>query len=181
MVHSPLNKKKDIYNTAIVYAQNSLNRLKVYNAEYENRTAFLTNHKLAFNEKFVYALACLIFFFIGAPLGAIIRRGGFGFPTIISVLLFLIFYVIITLGERLALQDKTSAFIGTWLAVFIFLPLEIYIFYKAATDSAIFNWDYYKDNINKFFAKYTPNFLRPKYLKRRMRKLVKDENPNHNK
>lgn len=176
-----INKKKDIYNTAIIYAQNSLNRLKVYKAEYENKTAFLINHKIALNEKYVYALACLIFFFIGAPLGAIIRKGGFGLPTIISVVLFLVFYIIITFGQRVAIQGKVSAFVGTWFAVFIFVPFEIYIFYKAITDSAIFNWDYYKDRLNKIFRKIFPKFLRPRYLRRKMRNRRKNENINNNK
>lgn len=176
-----INKKKDYYNTAIVYAQNSLNRLKVFKAEYENQRAFFVNHQIALNQKYVYALACLIFFFIGAPLGAIIRKGGFGLPTIISVVLFLIFYIIITLGQRFAIQGKVSAFMGVWSAVFIFIPFEIYIFYKALTDSAIFNWDYYKDRLNNLFNKILPKFLRPRYLRRRVRKRLKNANINHNK
>ena len=165
---SDLAFKKDVYNLAKRYAENSFNRLVVYQAEMENRRMYLVQLQNAFNEKFIYALACIIFFFIGAPLGAIIRKGGFGLPTIISVLLFLLFYIMLTIGERFAVQGKMTSFWGTWTVIFVYLPFEIYVFYKAATDSAIFNWDYYKDSINRI-RKRINSFFRIRLRRRQKR------------
>ncbi len=166
-----LASKKNVYNIAKRYAENSLNRLLVYQSDIENRRMFLVQLQNAYNEKFIYALACIIFFFIGAPLGAIIRKGGFGLPTIISVLLFLLFYIILTIGERAAVQGKMTSFWGTWTVIFLYLPFEVYVFYKAATDSAIFNWDYYKDKLNKILKRIN-SFLRHR---RRRRKIERSE------
>jgi lipopolysaccharide export system permease protein len=168
----PLTTQKNIIKTALTNAKNLSNRVQIFQAEYKARKDWLVQHKIAFHKKFVFSLACFLFFFIGAPLGAIIRKGGFGLPTIISVILFLIFYVLVTLGEKIARDGSISAFWGIWFPVFIYLPFEIYIFYKASTDSAIFNWDYIIEIIKKYTKKYTPNFLLPpRYRKIRQRQI----------
>ena len=173
VLHAQSKKnKKNIYSSALNNAENLSNRLNIFVAEYESRKLWLVNHQIAYHKKYVFAFACFIFFFIGAPLGTIIRKGGFGLPTIISVVLFLIFYIIIVLGERSARAGNTSSFIGVWLAVFIFVPLEIYLFYKAATDAVIVNYDYYVEIITKFIRKFTPNFLRRRQFRKIRKKKV---------
>jgi len=170
----PVVVQKEIVKNAASYAENSYNRLNVFMQEYESRREWLAEHKIAKNKKFVFAFACFIFFFIGAPLGTIIRKGGFGLPTIISVLLVLVFYVILTLGEKFARDGNLSAFNGIWLPVYIFLPFEIYLFYKASRDAVVINYDYYREIIEKFFRAITPNFLRRRQYRKLKEKAVKN-------
>ncbi len=162
-----IKRQKEIYKSALKNAENLSNRLSVFQAEYDSRKIWLVDHKIALNKKYVFALACFIFFFIGAPLGTIIRKGGFGLPTIISIILFLIFYIIMTFGEKFARDGSASAFFGIWLAVFIFVPFEIFLFYKASTDSVIVNYDYYVEVITKFIRKITPGFMRRRKFRKR--------------
>ncbi|MBN2893369.1 MAG: LptF/LptG family permease [Bacteroidales bacterium] len=172
-----LHNQKELMKMSMTNAENLYNRINVFQAEFNSRREWLVEHKIAIHKKFVFALACFIFFFIGAPLGSIIRKGGFGLPTIISVILFLIFYVILTFGEKFARDGVMSAFVGIWMPILIFIPFEIYLFYKATTDSVILNYDYYRDVLDKFFKKFTPNFLRKKQY-RTIRKKIKNRRRN---
>ncbi len=171
-----LHDQKEITKIAQNFAENLYNRVNVFKAEADSRRDWLVQHKIAFHKKFVFSIACLLFFFIGAPLGAIIRKGGFGLPTIVSVTLILVFYVILTLGEKIARDGGMSPFVGIWLAVFIFVPFEIYLFYKAATDAVIVNYDYYADKVKTFVRKITPNFMRQRQY-RKIRKKLKNTKP----
>ncbi len=157
-----LHTQKEIMKIALANANTLMNRLDIFKAEYNSRRTWLTEHKIAFHKKIVFALACLIFMFIGAPLGSIIRKGGFGLPTIVSTILFMVFYVVLTFGEKFARDGVISAFFGVWFPIFLFLPFEIYLFYKASTDSVILNYDYYKDSIDKIIKKVLPFISRKK-------------------
>ena len=101
------------------------------------------------HRKFTLSFACLVFFFIGAPLGAIIRKGGLGVPIIISVLFFLTYYMITITGEKFAREDMISAFSGMWISSFILIPLGIFLTYKAARDSVILNIETYFNFLKK--------------------------------
>ncbi|MDE5645469.1 MAG: LptF/LptG family permease, partial [Muribaculaceae bacterium] len=94
---------------------------------------------------FTLSVACIIFLFIGAPLGAIIRKGGLGTPLVISVLLFLVYYIIDNTGYKLARDGHWVVWPGMWLSTFILLPLGIFVTYKAMNDSSVFNADLYKE------------------------------------
>lgn len=100
-------------------------------------------HMIEFYRRFTLSLSCLIFFFIGAPLGAIIRKGGLGTPLVISVLLFIFYYIIDNFGYRQARDGKIPVFEGVWLSSIILLPLGIFVTYKAVKDSTVFNADSY--------------------------------------
>lgn len=169
-----LHNQKELTKIAKSNAENLYNRLMVFQAEFNSRRQWLVEHKIAMHKKFVFALACFIFFFIGAPLGTIIRKGGFGLPTIISVILFLIFYIILTFGEKFARDGVMSAFAGIWLPIFVFFPFEIYLFYKAATDSVILNYDYYRDVFDKIYKKIKPNFIKKRQY-RKTREIAKNK------
>ncbi len=106
--------------------------------DYELRT-----HKIEAINKFVVALSCLVFFFIGAPLGAIIRKGGLGVPIIVSVLVFIIFYILDNSGYRMARSGMWSVWFGKSLATAVLAPTAAFITYKANNDSAVFNLDSY--------------------------------------
>jgi lipopolysaccharide export system permease protein len=107
------------------------------------KQARLRRYQIEIHRKYTYSLLCLIFFFIGAPLGAIIRKGGLGMPVIVSVLLFLIYYVISMIGEKFARESLIPPFAGMWISTFILVPVSVWLTYKAANDSVILNIETY--------------------------------------
>ena len=100
---------------------------------------YIRRHKIELHRKFTLAFACLVFFFIGAPLGAITRKGGLGMPVVISVVMFIIYYIIDNTGYKMAREALWPCWAGMWLSSMILLPIGIFLTYKAATDSALFN------------------------------------------
>jgi len=105
----------------------------------EDYQRYMRKHAIELHRKFTLAFACLIFFFIGAPLGAIIRKGGLGAPVVISVVLFIIYYIIDNAGYKMAREALWPVWQGMWLSSFVLLPIGIFLTYKAATDSGLFN------------------------------------------
>lgn len=105
---------------------------------------YLRRHEIELHRKFTLSFACLIFFFIGAPLGAIIRKGGFGMPAVISVLMFIVYYIIDNTGYKMAREGIWEVWQGMWLSSAILLPVGIFLTYKAAVDATLFNADSYK-------------------------------------
>lgn len=103
----------------------------------------IKRYEVEWNKKLTMSFACLVFFFIGAPLGAIIRKGGLGTPAIISIFFFVIYYVISMSGQKMVEEDVVGTFAGMWAASYILLPIGIFLTYKATTDSVIMNIDTY--------------------------------------
>jgi len=103
----------------------------------------LRKYENEWHKKFTLSIACLIFFFIGAPLGAIIRKGGLGMPIVISVLFFVVYYVLSLTGEKMAKEGLADSVTGMWAATLILFPLGMFLTYKATTDSAIMNTETY--------------------------------------
>jgi lipopolysaccharide export system permease protein len=117
----------------------------------------LKKYEVEWNKKLTMSFACLVFFFIGAPLGAIIRKGGLGTPAVISIFFFVIYYVISLSGQKLVEENIIGTFAGMWAASYILLPIGIFLTYKATTDSVIMNIDTYllffkkiKDSVYRF-------------------------------
>ncbi|MDR2384414.1 MAG: LptF/LptG family permease [Tannerella sp.] len=110
-------------------------------------------HHTEMHRKFTLSFACLIFFFIGAPLGAIIRKGGLGTPAVISVLLFIFYYIIDNIGYKMARDGVWLPWEGMWLSSAILLPLGIFLTYKAVNDSVILNSETYLDAVKRFLGK----------------------------
>ena len=100
---------------------------------------YIRRHEIELHRKFTLAFACLVFFFIGAPLGAITRKGGLGMPVVISVVMFIIYYIIDNTGYKMAREALWPCWAGMWLSSMVLLPIGIFLTYKAATDSALFN------------------------------------------
>ena len=100
---------------------------------------YIRKHQIELYRKFTLAFACLIFFFIGAPLGAIIRKGGLGAPVVISVVMFIVYYIIDNTGYKMAREALWPCWAGMWLSSFVLLPIGVFLTYKAATDSPLFN------------------------------------------
>ena len=102
---------------------------------------YIRKHEIELYRKFTLAFACLIFFFIGAPLGAITRKGGLGAPVVISVVMFLVYYIIDNTGYKMAREALWPCWAGMWLSTLVLIPIGVFLTYKATTDSAIFNPD----------------------------------------
>ena len=134
------------------YLTGAIRRVQTIKQEYEFRSfvmeedrATIRRHGIEMHRKFTLSFACLVFFFIGAPLGAIIRKGGIGTPLVISVLLFIFYYIIDNTGFKFARDGKTAVWEGVWLSSFVLLPLGVFLTYKAMRDSAVLNGDAYKN------------------------------------
>lgn len=115
----------------------------------------LRRHEIELLKKYTLSVACLIMFFIVAPLGAIIRKGGIGTPLVISVLLFLVYYIIDNTGYKMARDGRWIVWIGMWLSTAILAPLGIYVTYKAMNDSSVFDKDLYISLLKKIFGTRT--------------------------
>jgi lipopolysaccharide export system permease protein len=109
----------------------------------------MRQHHTEMHLKFAQSFACLIFFFIGAPLGAIIRKGGLGLPTVISVALFICYHILSNIGLKMTVSGIWQPWQGMWLSSAVLLPLGIFLTYKATTDSAILNVDSYLERLKK--------------------------------
>lgn len=115
----------------------------------------LRRHLIEWHKKFSLSFACLVFFFIGAPLGAIIRKGGLGMPVVISVFLYIFYYIIDNIGFKMARDGIWEAWQGIWLSSAVLTPLGIFLTYKAINDSVILNADTYINAIKNLFGKHT--------------------------
>lgn len=141
----PGEKKQEAVSIAMNDVQVALNDME-FKAEYSdilNRED--RNHQMEAINKVTLSLSCLIFFFIGAPLGAIIRKGGLGVPVIISVLVFIIFYILDNTGMKMARDDNWTVWFGKLLGTAVLSPIAIFFTYKANNDSVVFNVDLYKN------------------------------------
>lgn len=125
----------------------------------EEHRFIIRRHEIELQKKFTLSLACLIFFFIGAPLGAIIRKGGLGTPIVISVLLFIVYYIIDNMGYKLAREGRWQVWQGIWLSSAVLLPLGIFLTHKAVNDSAVFNPDAYRNFFRRLLGLHQTRHL----------------------
>lgn len=118
------------------------------------RIKAINSHWIAYYDKFVIAYACLLMFFIGAPLGAIIRKGGLGLPIVFAVLIFITFHFINTFGKKLAQENGITPFLGSWMSSFVLTPLAVFLTYRATNDMNVtINWDPLVKPAQKIFNK----------------------------
>ncbi len=120
------------------------------NSNLETRQEIITKHEVVWHQKFKLSIACFLFFFIGAPLGAIIRKGGLGLPVVVSVLFFVLYHVISMMGEKAVKTGEINVVIGLWLSTLIVLPLGLFLTYKATTDAQLMD----TESWNKIFKKF---------------------------
>lgn len=134
---------EDVLEKALEYARDVHQKTQNDQMYYLAQAESVRKHKIEWHKKFTLAFACFIFFFIGAPLGAIIRKGGLGMPLVVSVFLFIMYYIISMMGERSATEAVLTPVVGTWLSSFILLILGIFLTYKSVTDSELLNPESY--------------------------------------
>ncbi len=124
-------------------------KLLTYKSSFNANNIAIRYSKIEWQRKFSMSLSCLVLFLIGAPLGAIIRKGGLGMPLVVAIIFFLIFHLLMIFGEKFINQDVLTPFIGMWLPVITLLPVGLFLTYKAMHDSQLFNTSFYQ----QFFKK----------------------------
>lgn len=147
--NAPYRSAKTIASSMKARISSLLNDAQYNAIIIQDNESYYNRHAIELHRKFTLSFACLIFFFIGAPLGAIIRKGGLGMPVVVSVLMFIVYYIIDTMGVKFARESVIDVWQGMWLSSFVLLPIGIFLTYKAATDSALFNKDGYKLFFNR--------------------------------
>ncbi|SEL59103.1 LptF/LptG family permease [Parapedobacter koreensis] len=146
----------DKRNMAINSAMNQVRYIKdVLNIKANEDTFYRDKdirYNIEFQRKFTLAVSCLLLFCIGAPLGAIIRKGGLGLPVVMAIIFFLIYHIISTVSEKSAKEGNIDTFWGMWMAIFVLSPLAAFLAYKAATDSALFDIEQYRLKAEKMLS-----------------------------
>ena len=145
-----------VVDRALSLVRSNKENSNLFHEEIRQRNRSLARYKIEFHRKFTLSIACVVLFLIGAPMGAIIRKGGFGLPVVVSVLFFVVFHVISITGEKFVREGVLEAHIGMWIAPMVLLPIGILLTYKASTDSSVMDMDSYLrrfDKVKKLFFK----------------------------
>lgn len=153
---SPLAQKKleaEVLAIALNNLNSSLQSVDAKKTEYVYKRKQLNKYEIALHEKYALAVACIILFFVGAPLGAIIRKGGMGLPMVIAIVLFLTYHFIGIFAKNSAEDGTIHPFLATWLSTMILFPLSIWLTYRATTDQGIIDMDSFFDRIKNTFTK----------------------------
>jgi lipopolysaccharide export system permease protein len=149
--------QSEILNNAINNVTSTIFSIDGSKVDLEFKKKIINSHKISLYEKFVVSFSCLLMFFIGAPLGAIIRKGGLGLPIVFAVLIFIIFHFINTFGKKVAEENGITPFLGTWMSTIVLMPLAILLTYRATNDMTVsINLDFITNPIQKFFKKIIP-------------------------
>lgn len=146
-------KRAEIISNALSKSEMTRSEIVSRNYETTNKERIMRRHAIEWHRKYTLSLACIIFFFIGAPLGAIIRKGGLGMPVVISVFLFLFYHIIDNTNYKMARDGVIPIIQGTWTSSVVLLGLGIFFTYKAINDSTILNADTYVNFIKRLFGK----------------------------
>lgn len=146
----------DAQRSAISYAQQQV-RTRTTDLDFKQMMTsdgdrIIRQHEIEWFSKISLALTCLVFFFIGAPLGAIIRKGGLGLPVLISVIVFIVFYILDNTGQTMAKKEMWTLWFGLGLAPTVLIPMAIFFTYKATNDSVVFNVEVYTDLLRRFLG-----------------------------
>ncbi|MBI3519532.1 MAG: LptF/LptG family permease [Bacteroidetes bacterium] len=160
---------KDEFNRSVANAQNLVRSSSSYvdsiNEEVYGESINKLDYLIGWHKKINISFACIVLFFVGASLGAIIRKGGMGLPVVVAVMFFLLYYVVDIIYKDLVMEGVYTVIFGTWFPLILFLPLAVFLTYKAAKDSALFDMSSYTDPIKKLFKRTSkPNHANPSTL-----------------
>lgn len=139
----PDSARQAVYNQAVNQLSSLKNTFQFTGADWENKKTEIRYSNLEWHRKFSFSLACIVLFFIGAPLGSIIRKGGLGMPLVVAIIFFILFHLLTIFGEKFAKENVVSEFFGMWMAVMILIPVGAFLTYKAMHDSQLFNKEFY--------------------------------------
>ena len=151
-----LRDKARIWNQARTLAKSSRNMFSFDESAAKEALNQLYRSKVEWHKKISLPVSIMIFFLIGAPLGAIIRKGGLGLPVVVSIIFFVIYYIISLSGEKLAKEGSWEAVYGIWLSTFILTPIAVYLTYKATNDSALLDTDWYAGRLKALNERMRP-------------------------
>jgi lipopolysaccharide export system permease protein len=150
------SKISTITNLANGTVENTMFSIESSQIEMKAKQKNINNHWIALYDKFVIAFACILMFFIGAPLGAIIRKGGLGLPIVFAILIFIIFHFVNTFGKKVAQEGGIPTFMGMWMSSFILTPLALLLTYRATNDNGLINFDSITHSIQLFLRRILP-------------------------
>lgn len=156
--------EKSLINQALAKAKRNRQEYEFKALTMKDEKKLVRRHAIELMKKYTLSMACLVFFFIGAPLGAIIRKGGLGMPLVISVFLFIFYYIIDNTGYKMARDGHLEVWEGIWLSTFVLLPLGIFFTYKAVNDSAVFNRDAYVNFFRRILGRVETRHLEVKEM-----------------
>lgn len=146
--------KQSVVSAALNNARTVKSVVDYVTVDVQDLKKLVTRYTIEWHKKYTLSVACFIMFFIGAPLGSIIRKGGFGTPVVISVLLYIIFHIISITGEKMAKSGTATPASGMWLAIMVLLPLGLFLTYQAANDSGLFDKSAYVRSWNTLRKKW---------------------------
>jgi lipopolysaccharide export system permease protein len=146
----------DILNLANSNLESIKYSIETSNTEFKTKQININGHLMALYDKFVIAFACFLMFFIGAPLGAIIRKGGLGLPVVFAMLIFISFHFANTFGKKLAEEGSLTPFLGSWMSSLVLTPLALLLTYRATNDIGLINMDVILAPIQQFIKKIVP-------------------------
>lgn len=149
-----IEQKRDVLKVALSTVENLSSSIESSKNDFEYKQKNISSHWIALYEKFAIAFACILMFFLGAPLGSIIRKGGLGLPIVFAVTIFIVYHFVNTFGKRVAQEDGMPAFLGAWISTLILLPLAILLTYRAINDiGGMINFDAISLAFQKLFQK----------------------------
>lgn len=148
------NQKNQVMDKALNSARNIRNNVEYERNDLADRDILIRKHEVEWHLKFTLSFACLVLFFIGAPFGAIIRKGGLGLPLVISVVFFVIYHVISMTGKKSVIAGGMDPILGMWLSSIVLLPLGIILTYKATNDSPLLDVDVWRIKLTRFMARF---------------------------
>lgn len=149
LADNTLNDRSKIIEYALKAARNLKESVVFFKTEKQSKELLITKHEVVWHQKFILSIACLLFFFVGAPLGAIIRKGGLGMPVVMSVFIFVIYHVISMTAEKAVKTGEMNVILGVWLSTIVILPLGLFLTWKATTDAPLLDTESWK----QFFEK----------------------------
>tara|TARA_B100000401_G_C52808958_1_gene722618 strand:- start:1750 stop:3216 length:1467 start_codon:yes stop_codon:yes gene_type:complete len=147
------NQRKMNVKKAIRRADQVINHINIEIQKERSTENYLNDMSIEWNRKFTLSYAVLMLFFLGAPLGAIVKKGGLGWPVLIAILFFLLYFILTRSGEEMSANGSLDPFTGMWLSAIIISPITIFIFYKANKDSRLFDFEFYLKIFKSIFAK----------------------------
>ncbi len=147
------NEKSKTFDGAIAQARVLKSYVESASDDLDSKTRSMTRYSIEWHRKFTLSIACLLLFLIGAPLGAIIRKGGLGLPIVISIAFFLSYHIVSITGEKFAKEGVITVVRGMWQSSIILLPIGIFMVYKATHDSALFDADVYVNFFKRLFKR----------------------------
>lgn len=151
----PDSSRSVVKTVSMNMANNLRSSMENVTSDEQNRKTEILYHKIEWHRKFSLSMVCFVLFFLGAPLGSIIRKGGLGMPLVVAIIFFLIFHLLNMFGEKFVKESMLSPFLGMWLAVLVLTPVGIFLTYKAMHDSQLFSKEFYYRSfkqVRKFFG-----------------------------